>query len=693
MPQAIAGVLVKWGLSKLAATIIAHVVTFAITFGLSQLFKPGRPKPEDGQIETREAVGSRRKHWGIVHTSGQVSFEASKNGTLGKVLTLGTGHENDIIEHRIHDEVVNVDGSGTISDASFKGAVHIITRPGDPNQSAIGELTAIFPEWTADHRQRGCAHVAIICDPVDQEDFNAVYNGRIPEYSQVRRGCSCYDPRQDSTAVIFDDGEGFVVLGTGPQRVDDPTSWKWSDNWALVTANYWADSDGYGGGYGNVNWTNIAIEAAVSDDQVPAAVGGTAARWRCWASYSLVNEDRKDVFADMLKAADGWAFQDANGKLNIQAGRWEEPDVTITDDAIKALSVEQGPTTRHRTSAIKVLYTESAIGYRQQEASTLTVPNSGSDPNSDPQSLPANYIPHHNQAIRVGYRHAESLDPDRWHLTALLDLRGLDLLGRRFCRLETDVMGIAAWFEIKRLRLFVRTKSIEAELSQVKPGDWLDDATAIEGTPPASSAPPKSDPTLAAPTGLALSAVALSFGDANGVAIAATWDDPGRKGLTFEAQLRETPAGEWVTMVIDDATFSARSGPVNSGLEHEVRVRARSIGGRTSAWSASEIITPTAATSVPAPTSLAAGEGAAGEAVIDWRNPQAAFDHVKLFENTADDLGTATQISGEFTGSLGELKTHTETGLAAGTHYFWARAYDAADNPSAATGPVTAVVT
>ena len=589
--------------------------------------------------------------------------------------------------------MVNVDGSGTISDASFKGAVHIITRPGDPNQTAIGELTAIFPEWTANHRQRGCAHVAIICDPVDQEDFNAVYNGRVPEYSQVRKGCSCYDPRQDSTTVIYDDGEGFVVMGTGPQRVDDPTTWPWSDNWALVTANYWADSDGYGGGYDNVNWTNIAIEAAVSDDPVPAAGGGTVTRWRCWASYSLVNEDRKDVFADMLKAADGWAFQDANGKLNIRAGRWEEPDVTITDDAIKALSVEQGPTTRHRTSAIKVLYTESAIGYRQQEANTLTVPNSNADPNSDPQSLPANYSPHHNQAIRVGYRHAESLDPDRWHLTALLDLRGLDLLGRRFCRLETEVMGIYAWFEIKRLRLFVRTKSIEAELSEVKPGDWLDDATEVEGAPPSSTAPPKGDPTLAVPTGLTLSPVALSFGDANGVAIAAIWDDPGRKGLTFEAQLRETPDGEWVTMVVDNAAFSARSGPVNSGIEHEVRVRARSIGGRTSTWSAPVTITPSAAASVPAPSNLAAAPGAAGEAVIDWRSPQAAFDHVELFENTADNLDTATQIGGEFAGSLGEFKTHTETGLPAGTHYFWAVAFDAADNPSAAAGPVTAVVT
>ena len=66
---------------------------------------------------------------------------------------------------------------------------------------------------------------------------------------------------------------------------------------------------------------------------------------------------------------------------------------------------------------------------------------------------------------------------------------------------------------------------------------------------------------------------------------------------------------------------------------------------------------------------------------------------MELFENTADNLDTATQIGGEFAGSLGEFKTHTETGLPAGTHYFWAVAFDAADNPSAAAGPVTAVVT
>ena len=44
-------------------------------------------------------------------------------------------------------------------------------------------------------------------------------------------------------------------------------------------------------------------------------------------------------------------------------------------------------------------------------------------------------------------------------------------------------------------------------------------------------------------------------------------------------------------------------------------------------------------------------------------------------------------------GALGEVMTYSATGLSAGTHYFWARAYDAASNPSAAAGPVSATIT
>ncbi|ALJ14275.1 hypothetical protein [Sphingopyxis macrogoltabida] len=201
MPQALTAWLVKIGLTQLAATLISTAVTIGASMLLNSIFGPGRPKPSDQQQNIRIAVGSRKRHYGIVCTGGQESFIESRNGTIVKIVTLGTGEETEILEHKINDQVVTVVG-GTVTDAKFHGALHIYTRLGTDDQTAIGEVTAVCPEWTADHRQRGCSLAAIIGDPVKQSKFGEVYNGQIPQYTQTRKAAKLYDPRKDSTMVI-----------------------------------------------------------------------------------------------------------------------------------------------------------------------------------------------------------------------------------------------------------------------------------------------------------------------------------------------------------------------------------------------------------------------------------------------------------------------------------------------------------
>lgn len=201
MPQALVGLLMQIGISQLAATAIATAITIGASMLLQSIFGPGRPKPSDQQQNIRVAVGSRKRHYGIVCTGGQETFIESRNGTIVKIVTLGTGEETEILEHKINDQKVTVVG-GTITDAKFHGAVHIYTRLGTDDQTAIGEVTAVCPEWTADHRQRGCAVAAIVGDPVKQKIFGEVYNGQIPQYTQTRKAAKLYDPRKDSTMVI-----------------------------------------------------------------------------------------------------------------------------------------------------------------------------------------------------------------------------------------------------------------------------------------------------------------------------------------------------------------------------------------------------------------------------------------------------------------------------------------------------------
>lgn len=690
MPQAIAGAIIAaLGIPYAVgvATVLSAVITVGITAGLTALvgaiFAPERPKPSDGQQVVRKSVGSRKRNYGIVHTGGQQSFLESANGILGQVVTLGTGHETEIIEHRINNKVVTVVG-GTVTDASYHGAVHIFTRDGDDDQTAISELGAIFPQWTVNHRQRGCAHAAIIADPVDQDKFSEVYNSQVPQYTQVRKAVRVYDPRKDSTAG-----------GTGSQRLNDPSTWGWSDNAALVIGDYVAHPDGYGLGYGSVNWANIAAEADICDQTVSTVTGETIARWRLWASYSLAEAERKTVLTDLLQGCDGFSWQNADGLFCLKVGRFEMPTVTITDDHILGMSATLGPKAQQRVSAIKVLYTEAAIGYREQESATVGLPGATEDPNTDPQAVPVYYAPHHNQAVRIGKLVFSRLGDDRWHITGRINLFGLNLLGERFCRLVSAQLGVDAYFAIESLKLKLGEdeQAVEVSLSQVDPEDWNFNAATEEGTPPLVGDDTTTTVTIEVPTDVTVSPVQIVLGETSGVAIVASWGVPSRAGLVYQARYRPAAGGDWVMMTVDDAARTARSGPVDSGVEYEVQVRALTISYWASDWSASATITPSAEQILSAPTALSA-TGASGAASATFRMPtEASLGWAKLYRGTSSSFGSAVQVGSDIVGGLGEVITITDSPLSSGAKYYWARAYTTGGSASMLVGPVSATVT
>ncbi len=688
MPQAIAAAVVAAvGATGVAATVITISVQLAVTLGLNfiarAIFGSGVPKPSDGKQIIREAVASRRRHYGRVHTGGALSFYESRGGTLGMVITMGTGRISQIIEHRLNNKPVTVGAGGVLSDPKFRGAIRIITRLGEDDQTAVSELTSIFPEWTTDHRQRGCSLVAMICGPVKQKYFSEVYEGnRQPEYTWISEGALCYDPRKDSTA-------GSI----GPHRLNDPETWEWTDNAALIIADYWASPDGYGAGADNVNWANIASEADICDQTVTTVDAQTIARWRIWGSYNLATDERRTVLQEMLKACDGYCWQDADAKLNLHVGRWIEPTIHLTDDHIIALNGSMGAKATDRVNEVKVIYTDARFDYNEQEsAPVVNVAAQEALGRPESQRFDIYYAPHHNQASRLGKRLLAKLS-DRWNLVVVTNLYGLNLIGERFCRLtcaELDIQAVA--FEVSSLRIDFEAGTIEVGLSEVRASDWDFDAELEEGLPPEEPDVTSTTPTVPVPENLTLTAVPITLGTVNGVGIRASWDEPSREGLSFIAEYRPE-AGAWANMAVNQDDFTALSPVVDSDVEHEARVKAVTISGRESAWTAVQTITPSAPSSLSAPSQFAVAPATTGEATIDWRNPvQPEFDHVKLFHNSTNNLGTASQIGSEQFGALGEVMTYNATGLAAGTRYFWARAYDAADNPSPAAGPVTAII-
>lgn len=681
------------GATGTVAAIVSVAVTLAATLGLNfiakAIFGSGVAKPSDGKQIVRETVASRRRHYGRVHVGGALSFYESRGGTLGMVITTGTGKLNAILEHRLNNKPVTVNSSGVVTSITVPGGgsanpVKIYHRLGTDDQTAISEFGAIFSEWTADHRQRGCSLVALVCGPVKDKYFSQVYEGnRQPEYTQVAEGACCYDPRLDSTNG-----------GTGPVRLADPSTWPWTDNAALIIADYWGHPDGYGAGYDNVNWANIAAEATICDQTVTTVDARTIARWRIWGSYSLATDERKTVLQEMLKACDGYCWQDADAKLNLHVGRWIEPTVTLTDDHIIALNGSMGAKATDRVNEVKVVYTDARFDYNETESAPV-VDLAAQEELGRPetQRFDIFFAPDHNQAARLGKRLLAKLS-DRWNLVVVVNLFGLNLIGERFCRLscaELAIVNVA--FEVSSLRINFDAGTVEVGLTEVRASDWDFDAELEEGTPPDEPGATTITPTVPMPENLTLEAVPITLGTVTGVGIRASWDDPAREGLSFDAEYRPT-GGTWANMAVNQDNNTALSPVVDSAVEHEVRVKSVTISGRESAWTAIETITPSAPSNLGPPSQFTVTAGGTGEATIGWRNPlQTSFDRVKLFRNTTNNLGTATQLGPDQFGALGEVMSYSATGLAAGATWFWVRAYDGAGNPTSAAGPVTVTIT
>lgn len=679
MPQLVAAVVAAVGITGTAATIATAALTMGLSYGLSQLARPKGPKPTDGQIITRQSIASRKRHYGQVMVGGTLAYHNSSGGTLGYIVTAGHGQIDSWIEHRINNEVVTIGGGGVVSTAKFEGALRIITREGDPDQTAIGEMSAIFGEWTADHRMRGCSAAAIIAAPVKQKKFAAVYDNREPEWLGALKGSRVYDPRLDSTRAG----------GSGPHRTDDPDTWTYSDNAALVIADYMAHPDGFGRGMAGINWDNIAAEADLADDELTTVDSRTIRRWRLWGSYSLDDQERRDVLAGMMAACDASCRDDADGLFCLSLGRWTAPTVTITDDHIIAMDCTRGRAGPDEASAMRAVFTDPNADYAEQEAAPYPNPDAL---DSRVARLPLYWCPDHNQGVRVAKR-VWLEGQNRWQLSIVTNLYGLNALGERIITVASDAMQINAPFMVKGLTFLPTVNRVELTLQEVAESDWDFDALTEEGEPPIVENATPALAAIPAPENVTLSAVARMLGGTNGVAIAAIWDEPEREGLIFAAEYQADGDAGWTPMQVNDDEFTGVSGLVSSGVEHSVRVKAIAISGRESAWSTIETITPEADNSGVSAPGLTSATGGAGQAVLGWRNPfEAAFDHVEIWHNTSASLTGAAQAGPDQMGALGEVMSWTHSGLSAGNHYYWIRSYNAA-GAYAASAILTATVT
>lgn len=323
--------------SALAATLISGALAFGASIAFSYLNRPKKRKYSAVQGETKyggdipvEAL------YGVGKTKGQRAFYAKYGGGNShnaEVFLLANGW-CDGLEPYVYffgrryslfaravlgGETAHygVDGFGeNISIRFFDG------RPGQiADGTLVGLTTNLGSTWKTTSRLSG------ICYVVVDRTYNAdQFSQGKPDFEFVLRGLREYDPRKDST----------IAGGSGPQRINDPSTWVFTKNPAVHRLNYQLGLKaaisgrtliGEGKTLGQIDLGTYFAAMNVCD--TPKGSKGT---YECglWANGS---DDHTEVLKEFDDAMAGYGLN-RRGLAGVIAGAPQIPTATLTADDI-----------------------------------------------------------------------------------------------------------------------------------------------------------------------------------------------------------------------------------------------------------------------------------------------------------------------------------------------------------------------
>lgn len=222
---------------------------------------------------------------------------------------------------------------------------------GTSTQTVDSMLDAAFSDIGANHRHRGCAKTVVRCELVPGGESK--WDGGRPPQSilAVIRGFKVYDPRADST----------FPGGSGTQRLNDPSTWVWSDNPALIWAHYRTLAAPLGPGWSTdrIDWQSVFDAANACDVLVPVPTASTEKRFRCDLVVDTSMEPR-EVVAKILATMAG-NERHFNGKWHVYAGVAQTADFAFDEsDLVGEIQFRKQPQIEDRYNQVKGSFIDRA---------------------------------------------------------------------------------------------------------------------------------------------------------------------------------------------------------------------------------------------------------------------------------------------------------------------------------------------
>lgn len=388
MPQAVPAIIIAAGQATAGVAVAKVIGLFVVNVALSYLStalskkrgEPGLPPVNvtvNDSVEWRHIVlGTRRVGGSFVDIRTSSGGVNSPNKFLWYVVAYAD-HQCNALKDAYFDEFVvpaadiNA-GTGAVSTAWANGKVWIWNHLGTQAQTADAQMTSTFSggggggtAWGANDRLRGVCYRVIKME----RDDTAFPTGAPDHVSSIVEGALTYDWRLDSTNG-----------GSGAHRMNDPSTWSFSNNWARNVQ--WLASGGsvvndqatrlvkYGikEDYSRIDWPFWATAANVSDQQLTGAnttPGGDEKRYTLDAEFTC-GQTRGEIL-DLAMAAGAGEMVYVHGKWRLYAGAYDTPVHSFTQDDLRGdMEVEDTTDEQERINRVSAIYVDPTQQWKEQ---------------------------------------------------------------------------------------------------------------------------------------------------------------------------------------------------------------------------------------------------------------------------------------------------------------------------------------
>jgi hypothetical protein len=369
MPQAIVGVLsaigsIVGGGAITGSFIVAGVA--AVGFVVADAVDPDLPsfdtRSRNNNLMVKQSAPSRRLGFGRFRAGG-IWFYVETTGSSNEFLHLVLGFcegpiqefesvwfgdqqltlvykdtgTDGIDRYWLDEDDQFADNDGDQENAMFR--FHL----GATDQVADSQLISESANWTTNHKLLGIAYIY-----VKLKYSQSAYGGRLPEISAVIKGSNTI---KDST---------------------DSDNEKYTNNPALCLNHYLTSPvKGTNADYNTeIEKTALSAAANVCDENISLKAGGTEKRYTANGLIDL-GEDPEAII-NQFKEAFAGSMVYTNGKFVIDAGAYEAPTFTITEDMITgSVILKNKQPKRDRINLVKGTFVDESNGWQVTDLPTI----------------------------------------------------------------------------------------------------------------------------------------------------------------------------------------------------------------------------------------------------------------------------------------------------------------------------------